>query len=146
MEFDNVNVEPNPRPGDIYHLQQPLINRNQGYEAPYDPVMPVMPIGANDRFDNNILAPPDVRRRSFHDHLFNMINGVNPGPIDRNTMANLRRVNFNDERRNLDDEECSICLLQFNEFPNERLIYLPCNRKHIFHSNCILSWLQNDNT
>jgi hypothetical protein len=54
----------------------------------------------------------------------------------------LKRVSYEEEKDRLDSEDCSICIMPFNEDPDEKLLYLPCNRKHIFHETCIVEWLK----
>lgn len=38
---------------------------------------------------------------------------------------------------------CSICLEDFKQ--EENVICLPCNRQHIFHSDCIVPWVRQNN-
>lgn len=38
------------------------------------------------------------------------------------------------------DEECSICFMEYGE--NDIVTKLECNEKHIFHEQCISSWIQ----
>ncbi|CAI2376867.1 unnamed protein product [Moneuplotes crassus] len=40
-------------------------------------------------------------------------------------------------------DSCPICIVEFAE--NENIICLPCNRGHIFHSDCIGEWVQRNN-
>ncbi|KRW98933.1 hypothetical protein PPERSA_00760 [Pseudocohnilembus persalinus] len=41
------------------------------------------------------------------------------------------------------DQQCVICLDKFID--KEKIVQLKCHKKHIFHINCIQSWLQNNN-
>ena len=40
--------------------------------------------------------------------------------------------------------ECAVCLSEFE--PNEEVIKLPCNAKHIFHERCVKTWLEQNNS
>ena len=40
-------------------------------------------------------------------------------------------------------QECSICMQDFESAPGSKPVTpLPCNRMHVFHTECIKSWLQ----
>ena len=56
-------------------------------------------------------------------------------------------VRLNDEeKKSMDGVECSIWISPFLEDPAENLVRLPWNKDHVFHENCIVSWLnQNQN-
>ncbi|CAI2375580.1 unnamed protein product [Moneuplotes crassus] len=108
---------------------QPIPERIPEEEfLPYDPV------------PQNNNAP----RASFHNRLLNIMGQEDIEPIERNTLDLLKRVKYFTDRDNLAGVECSICLQPLSDFQDEQLIYLPCSRKHIFHSNCIIDWLKRD--
>ena len=48
------------------------------------------------------------------------------------------------EFKNLDSEveDCSICLEKFNETPEQQVAQLNCSDFHIFHVDCIESWIE----
>ena len=57
----------------------------------------------------------------------------------------LTEENINDHISINEDNErdfCCICMLQFET--DESIKLLPCNKKHIFHSNCIDKWLSHN--
>lgn len=57
-------------------------------------------------------------------------------------LGDLVRNRFNPANYN-QDEACSICLEDFKE--DDEIITLPCNKNHIFHAQCILEWLPQNN-
>ncbi|CAI2374307.1 unnamed protein product [Moneuplotes crassus] len=138
-------------------LEEPLLEYNQRDPPVFERVPERIPERvsevAPDRAtgqDHIPYAPVPVQRRnqvdraSFHQRLRHVLGEQNIEPIDRGTLALLKKVTYFSEKDRLPDIECSICLQPFSDFQSERLIYLPCNRKHIFHSNCIIDWLKLD--
>ena len=76
-------------------------------------------------------------------------------PSNQNTDLNIRNntlnqnliETINQSEENYDiifhkDEECSICLEEFTT--DKKIIKLNCN--HIFHTDCIKLWIENNNT
>ena len=51
------------------------------------------------------------------------------------------RVRYEEEKDNIEVDTWSICLESFKNDPDKLLIFLPCDKRHIFHEECILSWL-----
>lgn len=41
------------------------------------------------------------------------------------------------------EDSCCICLDNFK--PDENVIVLPCDRKHVFHASCIADWVKRNN-
>ena len=39
------------------------------------------------------------------------------------------------------ESTCAICLVEF-EADGDKVAQLPCNNKHIFHTQCILKWVE----
>lgn len=113
----------------------------------------------NQNQNQNQLRPEDLRmleailngeyrqrQDNFGDLFMNLLNNNynNPPPI--NTYDRLRRVKYNDVREKLDYFEWSIWIFPFDENPDEDLIYLPWDRKHIFHAEWIIEWLKRDSS
>uniref|UniRef100_A0A914CDS4 RING-type domain-containing protein n=1 Tax=Acrobeloides nanus TaxID=290746 RepID=A0A914CDS4_9BILA len=48
-------------------------------------------------------------------------------------------------RQQYENDSCRICMANFDEEPRN-LIRVPCNGYHIFHEDCIKSWLRNSGT
>lgn len=48
------------------------------------------------------------------------------------------------DSHNIKLDECVICTCKFED--NQEIIELCCNKLHIFHSPCIISWIQNKST
>ena len=53
----------------------------------------------------------------------------------------LNETTYNDycEKNNLKLDCCVICTGEFNS--NDKVIQLPCNTKHCYHSDCIRTWV-----
>jgi hypothetical protein len=92
-------------------------------------------------FFNN--PPQQEARESVGQRLVNIFQGIHH---QRNGLLfeNLKRVSYENEKEKLDYEDCPICIESFYSSSSERLIYLPCNRKHIFHQSCIIEWLRRE--
>lgn len=88
--------------------------------------------------------PQIVRRPTIQDALLNLLQGMQPIQRGLDNFDRLKRVSYEAEKNRLDYDECSICIMPFGEEPDEVLIYLPCNRKHIFHEDCIIQWLKHE--
>ena len=58
-------------------------------------------------------------------------------------IQNLTRVRF-DPQVFQNEENCAICLEKFQE--QDEITPLPCDRRHYFHTQCIIDWLKNNNT
>ena len=87
----------------------------------------------------SFLDSVDGRNRYTQDSL--MATGDN-----EQSFSNLvYRVSYQSEKDNLDHSDCPICITPYSEDPDCDLIYLPCNRKHIFHASWILVWLKTKN-
>lgn len=54
----------------------------------------------------------------------------------------LERQKWNVEYKS-STEDCVICMKSFE--PGEVLVVLPCDRRHCFHNDCILMWLEQVN-
>ena len=51
-----------------------------------------------------------------------------------------------DKRRDGEDAECSICLqLYVDDPPGILIAELNCSNKHIFHKDCLIKWIENNN-
>lgn len=61
-----------------------------------------------------------------------------PKSIERDLVKKLERKAFN-TKDYAEDEECVICRSYFVK--KERIIVLPCNKKHYFHESCGEKWL-----
>lgn len=88
--------------------------------------------------------PQMVRRPTIQEALLNLLQGMQPIQRGLDNFDRLKRVPYEAEKNRLDYDECSICIMPFGEEPKEVLIYLPCNRKHIFHEECIIQWLKHE--
>jgi len=40
------------------------------------------------------------------------------------------------------DATCSICLVDFKDNPTQKIAQLNCSGKHIFHADCLKSWVE----
>lgn len=58
---------------------------------------------------------------------------------EKNVISVLERKEF-DEKIYFEHDECIICKANFEK--SEKLIILPCNKKHYFHENCVEKWLE----
>lgn len=121
-------------------LHQPLLNHPLPHHVAIQPVLPV----DNEEMYNPEGYRPHRPRNSLNDRFINILQGIQPRPVNRDTISMLHKVSYQDASHWLSYEECTICLLPFNDFQAERLIYLPCNKEHIFHSNCIIDWLKQE--
>lgn len=83
-----------------------------------------------------------LRDNQFNDSFLELLRNLAPAGNVIANFDNLKRVTFEDEKDRLPYEDCSICVMPFSDWEGESLIYLPCNRHHIFHENCILEWLK----
>jgi len=63
-------------------------------------------------------------------------------PAPPNFMQNLVRTRFNAEVTG-GSNQCAICLTDFTE--SDEVIPLPCDKRHVFHTECIEGWLKNNN-
>ena len=137
-------------------LDHPRNNQNFAQfdqEQAHDINAPYMPVEEFE-IENHImliiifLNPPipvlQNRNQSINDRLLDLIQGIQPAFADHETISKLKRISYEDEKPYLSADECSICLFNFSEFQDEKLIYLPCSRKHIFHSNWIIDWLHHE--
>lgn len=41
------------------------------------------------------------------------------------------------------EEECVICLNSMKEGKNNTVVPLPCHKSHVFHYECLLNWVKN---
>jgi hypothetical protein len=64
----------------------------------------------------------------------------------------LKTINYEDYKKehnnnnndNNDNDNMDICVICTENFKNEdKVIILPCNFHHVFHENCIKSWIKN---
>ena len=62
-------------------------------------------------------------------------------PRENIDINKLRRMTP-EEKQNMVETSCTICISPLEENPEEPLIYLPCNQNHVFHEHCIISWLE----
>ena len=101
---------------------------------------------------------PNVFRRANLDHLQtvrNMLNslsifegnGNENGPTAREFIQNLKQTSFIEFMRNKKNNEytnnkCAVCTEEFEK--NEKVSCLDC--QHIFHSECLMPWLEIQNT
>ena len=95
-------------------------------------------------FDSHLNnSHPLIRRRNtVGEVLANLVNGNQLVPQRLDHFGGLKRVSYNEEQYRLDYPECPIWVTDFSEAQDEYLIYLPCNRNHIFHENWIIPWLR----
>ena len=121
------------------NLNEPLLNNHQRINVPQPQIINAEPLPYAPVPENEI-----ARRQSFHERLMEVFNQQPQEPIAGPDLELLNRVSYQNERERMSFYECSICLQPFSEYQNERLIYLPCSRQHIFHSKCILDWLNHD--
>mmetsp|Transcript_381 Transcript_381/g.355 ORF Transcript_381/g.355 Transcript_381/m.355 type:complete len:182 (+) Transcript_381:449-994(+) len=94
-------------------------------------------------FENN---PNLIRRESVRMRIIQLLQRIE-AQNDQNQqipLENLKRTTYRDPDTILDYDDCPICLETFSLTPNESLIHLPCNKKHLFHEACILEWLKRD--
>ena len=101
---------------------------------------------------------PNVFRRANLEHLQtirNMLNslsifegsGNENGPTERKYIQNLKQINFIEYMRQKSKNEelnhkCAVCTEEFEK--DEKVSELECN--HIFHSECLMPWLEIQNT
>ena len=57
-----------------------------------------------------------------------------------NVLRSLQQVRFNALNQADPDEECVICYIEYKE--EDVVTQLKCNEKHIFHSECIGTWIR----
>ena len=94
--------------------------------------------------DNDDFADFDYQNNSFDELLLQLLRGHQFDPRPAANFDNLKRIKYDDALKTLDYEEWSICMDSFKTESNEDLIYLPWDKKHIFHSSWILEWLKRD--
>ena len=84
-----------------------------------------------------------MQRESIRERMIELLQGIHH---QRHGLRfeGLKRVSYEDEKEKLDYEDCPICIEAFYDSPSEKLIYLPCNRKHVFHESCIVEWLRRE--
>ena len=62
-----------------------------------------------------------------------------------NLLRNLQKGKFKPE--DFDDDgskECVICFMPYEA--DDQVVTLPCDTRHIFHENCIETWLKSNNS
>nr|XP_004513208.1 E3 ubiquitin-protein ligase RNF181-like [Cicer arietinum] len=70
-------------------------------------------------------------------------NDINHVPTRRRFIHNLERIRI-DEETAAQTSTCSICLVDFSF--GSKAICLPSPCSHVYHENCIMSWLNRSNT
>jgi len=53
-------------------------------------------------------------------------------------------VGTNYRTKSFEEAVCPICVEQF--LPNQDIVILPCNIKHIYHPNCVKAWLEKNDS
>ena len=48
-----------------------------------------------------------------------------------------------DPNKDVEMNECSICMVDFSVNDPKPLVELACSSKHVFHLECIESWIEN---
>mmetsp|Transcript_9045 Transcript_9045/g.10231 ORF Transcript_9045/g.10231 Transcript_9045/m.10231 type:complete len:213 (+) Transcript_9045:290-928(+) len=116
------------------NLNQPLLPEYQRQNNPYP--VPLPPPQLSENLPYAPVSEHEFQRsESYHDRFMDIFHHQeNNEPLDGRSLELLNRVNYQNEKDRLPHNECSICLQALSEYQNERLIYLPCNRQHIYHS------------
>jgi len=72
------------------------------------------------------------------------INPINEKPelcgASPEILSKLLRIKYT---ANLPVDSCIICMENYRE--NETVVEMPCDKRHCFHENCIMTWLEKAN-
>jgi hypothetical protein len=79
--------------------------------------------------------------RNFMD-ILEEIQSNNNHPVSEEILQQLPEIDVDLSKLDDDNKNCVICLQDFQN--GEKATFLPCF--HIFHTECIKNWLQNENT
>jgi hypothetical protein len=152
-EIENININ-NYNSNNIYNLLFGNIINNQELEPDVDDDMPPLePASAVTNFTNlinillggqltidnvhfeQILAPP-LNNNQMTNHMINPMTDVLV-TTDENTLNTLNILKITKDM----NEKCTICIVEMNE----EEYYLEIDCKHIFHKDCLETYLKNYN-
>lgn len=81
----------------------------------------------------------DVLNRLFHAH-----QPQGPPPASQKALDSLESVKIEGNLRN-EVPRCTICFEDF-DYDCEEIVRLPCNATHVFHRDCVSTWLKQHGT
>ena len=69
---------------------------------------------------------------------------MNRSAKKQGVLVRLRTIRLKRSAHRADEDFCAICEIGYDE--DDRVISLPCNKNHYFHSKCIRAWLTSAET
>lgn len=84
-------------------------------------------------------CPNIIGLHSFLVDISSALNGGASTTVIKFVVSNMPRTKFNPELHT-DYKECVICMEEFVR--DMEIIELPCDKRHYFHSECIMDWIE----
>lgn len=134
-------------------FNEPRIITHEFQEDIFDPIFMLFGSNFNNIFRNNFSS--NFRSSFVNDDFVNIIEerlrqnqNSNKPPASKEAIDKLKKFKMSEKycKRNdkgvLEQPTCCICICEIKK--NEETLLLPCG--HMFHSKCIMNWLNQNNT
>jgi len=150
--FSSSNTSSNQSGGDIFNNSffRGRMNNLNFVEDIFEPSFLSFGVGNQffqDNFSSNFPSNFSINFRDIMEESFRMNQGNPKPPTSKEALKKLKRFKMNEKYCNkkdgkLEQPNCCVCLTDIKT--NEDTLLIPCG--HMFHNECIMSWLNQNNT